>query len=505
MNEYKVGIYLRLSKEDSLDESESIKNQRIYIMDYLNKNNLTLVKEYIDDGVSGTNFNREGFNELLRDIEAKEINMVVTKDTSRLGRNIAKSLYYSTEYFEEKNVRYVAINDAIDTFDHHQNTDLLLFKTFYNEMYVKDISSKIKATLVSQKRLGNFMGSSPPYGYDKDIYDKHRLVINKEQSLVVKKIYELFIKGYSVHMIASELTKEKIMIPSIAKSLHRGIKSKVYGIWQDTTIKSILTNPTYMGNITQNREYKISYKSLKRRKHHPSEWIIASGKCPAIIDAQTFALVQNIFKQNKRNNGKNNYLLKGLLYCNECHHSMALNNKNCYCNYYKKYSKYNVCTPHKINYEFLEQEVINHLKEIIKPYLNYEHLKKCFLDNDELSHRRDELSKLITNYLEEKKTIESYLSLTYHDRLKGIIDIDTYISESKRLKDNLTNIIKDIDDKKKELSYIEDKINNIDIDTLIEDYLTFKDQRLLSYLIDKIYIEEDKNITIYFKTCSNFH
>ena len=172
---FKVGIYLRLSRDDERDdESQSISNQRDYIMNYIIKNNLMLIDEYVDDGVSGTQFDRDGWEKLINDIESGRINMVITKDTSRLGRNISQSLYYSTEYFQEKNVRYVALTDGVDTFDKSQNTDMLMFKAFYNEMYVKDISTKIKATLNSQKRNGKFMGGIAPYGYKKNLpYDKH--------------------------------------------------------------------------------------------------------------------------------------------------------------------------------------------------------------------------------------------------------------------------------------------------------------------------------------------
>lgn len=197
---FKVGIYLRLSRDDERDdESQSISNQRDYIMNYIIKNNLMLIDEYVDDGVSGTQFDRDGWERLINDIESGRINMVITKDTSRLGRNISQSLYYSTEYFQEKNVRYIALTDGVDTFDKSQNTDMLMFKAFYNEMYVKDISTKIKATLNSQKRNGKFMGGIAPYGYKKNLpYDKYELIIDEEQAEIIKRIYDMFINGMGV-------------------------------------------------------------------------------------------------------------------------------------------------------------------------------------------------------------------------------------------------------------------------------------------------------------------
>ena len=320
---FKVGIYLRLSRDDEReDESQSISNQRDYIMNYIIRNNLMLIDEYVDDGVSGTQFDRDGFERLISDIENGRINMVITKDTSRLGRNISQSLYYSTEYFQEKNVRYVALTDGVDTFDKSQNTDMLMFKAFYNEMYVKDISTKIKATLNSQKRNGKFMGGIAPFGYQRNLpYDKHELIIDEEQAEIVKRIFNMFINGKGVKKIANILTDENIPIPSIQKNLNRGVKSSVYGVWQETTISDILTNPTYKGDLTQNREYKVSYKSKKRRKNKKENWIIAKGACPAIIDEETFKIAQDMYSKNKnRAENSKEYLLRGFLVCKECGH-----------------------------------------------------------------------------------------------------------------------------------------------------------------------------------------
>ena len=156
---YKTAVYVRLSYEDERKiEQETVENQIAFLKDFVGKqDDLILAGCYVDRGVSGTSFDRPEFKRLINDIETNKINMVITKDTSRLGRNISQSLYYSTEYFQEKNVRYVALTDGVDTFDKSQNTDMLMFKSFYNEMYVKDISTKIKATLNSQKRNGKFI------------------------------------------------------------------------------------------------------------------------------------------------------------------------------------------------------------------------------------------------------------------------------------------------------------------------------------------------------------
>ena len=185
---YKVGIYIRLSKEDDKDkniESESITNQRNLIMEYINNNNLTLEKEYVDDGISGTTFNRPGFNELIKDIENKKINMVITKDLSRLGRDYIKSGYYLEEYFPLKKVRYVSLLDNIDTFNNNSNIDIAPFKALFNDMQSKDTSKKIRSILINLKKQGLFVGNSACYGYKKDKNDKHKLVIDNYSSKIV--------------------------------------------------------------------------------------------------------------------------------------------------------------------------------------------------------------------------------------------------------------------------------------------------------------------------------
>ncbi len=518
-NAFKVGIYLRLSKDDEReDESQSIRNQRDYIMSYISEHNLVLIDEYIDDGVSGAIFERQGWENLIRDIECGRINMVITKDTSRLGRNISQSLYYSTEYFQEKNVRYVAIADNIDTFDKNQNTDMLMFKAFYNEMYVKDISTKIKATLNSQKRNGKFMGGIAPYGYQRNLpIDKHELIIDEEQAEIVKRIYNMFISGIGVKKIANTLTNEKIPIPSIQKNLNRGVKSSVYGIWTERTISDILTNPTYNGDLTQSREYKVSYKSKKRRKNNKNDWIIAKNACPAIIDKETFNLVQNMYSKNKnRTENSREYLLRGFLVCQECGHTISIGHttwtcngmkkyKNiCYCNYYKKFSRYNVCTPHKIDYDELENEILKDIKKKCKQYLKISNFEKLLKKNDEMTKLRIELEKEL---LKVKKNINlqtNYVDNIYKDKLKGLIDEEMFKRQYNNITTETLNLKKKANKLETKLYILKNKAankENVRYTEIIKEYLSLKkpSKQLLSSLIDKIIIDEEKNVNICYK------
>ena len=516
---YKVGIYLRLSRDDEKnDESQSITNQRDYIMNYIIRNNLMLIDEYIDDGVSGTEFDRNGWNRLIEDIENGRINMVITKDTSRLGRNISQSLYYSTEYFQEKNVRYIALTDGIDTFDKSQNTDMLMFKAFYNEMYVKDISTKIKATLNSQKRNGKFMGGIAPYGYERNLpYDKHELIINEEQAEIVRRIYDLFINGMGVKKIANLLTDENVPIPSIQKNLNRGVKSSVYGVWQETTISDILTNPTYKGDLTQCREYKVSYKSKKRRKNDRKNWIIAKGACPAIIDEETFNIVQDMYSKNKnRTDNSLEYLLRGFLVCKECGHTISIGQakwscngvkktKNiCYCNFWKKFSRYHVCTPHKIDYNELETEILKDIRKKCKSYLKTSNFEDLLKNNDKMNKIQLDLEKQLTKIKNDIKEQTIFVDKLYKDKLKGLIDEEMFKRQYNNLTTETLNLKKKANEIETKLYAIKNKVANKDntrYTSIIKEFLSLKkpSKKLLSSLIDKIVIDEEQNVNIYYK------
>lgn len=516
---FKVGIYLRLSRDDERDdESQSISNQRDYIMNYIIRNNLMLIDEYIDDGVSGTQFDRKGWERLINDIENGRINMVITKDTSRLGRNISQSLYYSTEYFQEKNVRYVALTDGVDTFDKTQNTDMLMFKAFYNEMYVKDISTKIKATLNSQKRNGKFMGGIAPYGYQRNLpYDKHELIIDEEQADIVKRIYDMFISGMGVKKIANILTDENIPIPSIHKNLNRGVKSSVYGVWQESTISDILTNPTYKGDLTQCREYKVSYKSKKRRKNNKENWIIAKGACPAIVDEETFNIVQDMYSKNKNRTEKSTeYLLRGFLVCKECGHTISIGQakwtcngekktKNiCYCNYYKKFSRYNVCSPHKLDYDMLETEILKDIRKKCKTYLKTSDFEALLKNNDKMTKIQIDLEKQLTKVKNDISQQTTFIDRLYKDKLKGLIDEEMFKRQYNNLTTETYNLKKKANELETKLFTIKNRVSNkenIRYTDIIKEYLALKkpSKKLLSSLIDKIVIDEEQNVNIVYK------
>lgn len=509
---------MRLSKEDSnKEESGSISNQRDIILKYIKDNNLLLVNEYIDDGVSGTTFNREGFQKMIEDIEQKKINMVITKDLSRFGRNEGKQLVY-LDFFAENKVRYVSILDNVDTYDENNTSnEMMPIQFFFNEKHVRDTSKKMKASVHSKRSNGNFLGSSAPYGYKKDPNNKYKLIIDEDASLVVKRIFEMFISGIGIKKICETLTRENIPIPSEYKNLKRGLKSSAYGIWGSRTVSDMLKLSTYVGDLTQGRLKKVSYKSKKIVRVNSKDWIVCKDACPQIIDRYTFDLAQNIYNRNKnqrKNTGQ--ILLKGFVFCKECGHTIGFRLEkrqtktkgivnHCYgnCNYFLKYRKYKLCTPHNINYYELENIILNEIKKVYKQNLVSANLLSILKKSDNIENLKQELELKLKRLNAEIDNTDKKIDVLYNDKLNGIIDLELYT----RTYDNIKSAyIKNKEEKKN----IEFKISNIKKNikekekmypNILNEYISVKKPsiKLLSSIIDKIIIDENKNIEIYYK------
>lgn len=506
---FKVGIYIRLSRDNGNVESDSIISQRSLLNQYAEENNYKVVEEYIDDGFSGTNFDRPAFKRMIDDIKVKKINMVITKDISRLGRDYIGTGELIEKYFPKNNIRYIAINDGIDTFLDNINNDIVPFKAIINDMYAKDISKKVKSSLRSRMKEGLYVSGRCPFGYKKDYNNKNHLIVNEEQAIVVKTIFNLALKGNTCHYIAQELTKRKIKPPSAYynyvwnKKCSSKCISQQFGSWVDTTIKSILTNRTYIGDTVQGKTKKINYKLRKTIKNNPSDYIIVENTHEAIIDREVFKHVQNLLPKNvKRPEKKRFYLLDGLLYCGDCKHRIIIRHQNktgrsyTICDYYRTYSKYHVCTTHTNNYEELQKVILNNIKEVYAKNLNQNKIKKLInninIKDNSLIIKNKIKSLEITN----NKLIEQ-LDSSYLDMLNNIINKEQYLRISKKIKC-------EIDNNKKSINMLKNKqlnnINMIKIQKYIDKFLKIQNptRELIVNLVEKIYIYQDKTIDIIF-------
>lgn len=332
---YVVGIYCRLSKDDPQEgESTSIGTQRSILLDYCTAQNYEVYKVYVDDGYSGLNFNRPGFQELLSDVERGAINMVITKDLSRLGRDYIMTGYYSEIYFETKGVRYIALADDFDSLK--KNNDLAPFKNILNDMYARDVSKKVKNAKHQRAKQGVFVGAQPPYGYLIKKDAGNRLFVDPEAAETVKTIFSLALQGYGETKIAKELERRQILSPSAYKYRKGDTRFKNYPanaentpyVWCYTTVRNILVNRVYIGELTSLKTEVVNYKTKQRVSVDPSNRIVTPNAHEAIISQDIFDEVQEIRGMHRcpANYHREN-IFRGLLFCNCCGHPLAISKK----------------------------------------------------------------------------------------------------------------------------------------------------------------------------------
>lgn len=516
---FRVGLYMRLSREDGdKEESSSVTNQREMLKRYVSEQeNFFIVKEYVDDGYTGTNFDRPGFKQMIEDIEAGIIDTVITKDLSRLGRERLGVGHYTEIYFPEHNVRYIALLDNIDTYFDAGMNDMAPFKGVINDMYVRDISKKIRSSLIERKKAGNFLGVTAPYGYQKDPNNKFHLIINEKEAEVVKRVFRLYLEGNGLTRIAQILTKDGIPVPGESRDIGKTRRTALYSSWKQTTIRRILDNRVYLGELVQFKRRKINYKSKRRITVPEEERYICRGTHEAIIDEESFNAVQNILKKNKSFKGtKHDYLFKGLLFCSECGARLNVTYSNyalkryreyryttiCY-SYSRLYS--DICTRHSNSIPELEEVLIKHIKEVCKRYIN-ENLQ------DELISMAKKQKQLELKQITNEKKLETisqkisdiglYIKNLYMDKVKGVVSENDYVSLVADFTKDRDNLIKE---KEELIKIINNQKPQIDetakIEKLAKEFLSLEKptKQLLNELIEKITISENKEINIYFK------
>lgn len=505
---FKVAIYIRLSREDGENgESESIGNQRDIIMRYIKENNLQFIDEYVDDGVSGTTFERSGFQRMISDIEQKRINMVITKDLSRLGREYIQTGYYIENYFPEHMVRYVAINDGIDTFSNSTSNDVTPFKSIMNDMYAKDISKKVRSVIKEKQKKGEYMCTVPPYGYKKDISQKNHLIVDENVSYIVKDIFKMYLDGNSVYKIRDYLNSNNIQSPSGYDKNLTEIKK-----WNSVTILNILANKAYIGTTVSNKRTNISYKSKKRIKVPEKEYIITENTHEAIIDNEDFEKVRFLLAKksiNKKN--KHEYLFRGLIKCKTCHSNLEVGAKlTTYGKPVKnpipyitcRNSKKGICPPQHLNYNKFEKEVLQYLKDFLLLYTDKRRLEKIYKKykaskNNNISKYEKELRQIDTRI----NTLSNQIDSIYFDKLNHIISENDYfrytnkiIGERDILESQKKEIVKLINNTKEK----QDIGSKEEMEKVINEFLNNTSKKSLYMLIDNIEIDENKNVFINF-------
>lgn len=495
-----TALYLRLSRDDgTVTESESIANQKAFLTDYAEKNGLNVVGVFSDDGYSGLSFDRPEFKRMIKMIEDRKINTVVTKDLSRLGRDYIEVGKYIDKYFPAHGIRYIAVNDCIDTAA--QSDDMTPFRAVFNDMYAKDISKKVRTALTTKKIGGKFIGSQPPYGYKKDPNDKNHLVIDEETAVYVRRIYRDFLAGETILSIAHKLSMDGVPTPSQQKNL-TATQRVFRGVWNDVIIRRILTNPTYAGHLAQNMTRKVSYKVDKKVRLPREEWIIIRDTHEPIVSQEDFDAAADILSKrgyNKRKRAGEPHLLSGLVFCRDCGGGMSFVRESetrtyLVCSRWRRNARLGVCTSHSIREPYVENIVKEKLKELASAIDTSEILTEAdaFFNSE---NNNAKLAELLARRIEACKS--TALSL-YKDKVCGTISAEEYAEMRGGIKAERAVYEKRLEEIRREDERSKTTRN---MGELLKGILSFDDidRNTLLMLVDKIYIGQDKEIEIHFK------
>lgn len=518
--EYKAAIYIRLSKEDGdREESESVVNQRKILKAYAKENKYKIFDEYVDDGYTGTNFNRPDFKRMIKDIENKKINMVITKSLSRLGRDYIETGRYIETFFPENEIRYIAILDDVDTFL-DKNCDTVAFKNIMNDYYAKETSKNIKKTKNKKKLEGFYYTAYAPFGYKKTSKSGN-LEIDEVQANIVRKIFDLFIDGYGTYQISNMLTDENVETPGLQMKMTCVVNNMTNTTdkWNHNTIRRMLENQIYIGNCVQNKTKKISYKSKKMISLPEEEHSIIRNHHAPIISKEKWDIVQKMLKNHKNAKVREtDVIFKGLLYCSHCNNKLTIRTKVDHnksgdvtrryilCGTAaKKYSNKS-CYSRYINYDVFEEKAISKITDTLELYIN----SKAFKDEDALrkilesQSNKGSILKKIEKLEKDLESVNKKIATLYNDKLNGLLEEQDFRLFSDGLVNERHRIEKVLNETRNELeSFQEDTTNNrikSDMQKIIKKIIKSKEytKEIINQLISRIEIDKDNHAVIYF-------
>ncbi len=449
---------MRLSRDDDgAMESASITTQRKMLRSYAAENGFLVYNEYVDDGWSGTNFDRPDFKRMIADIEAKKVNLVLTKDLSRLGRDYITAGQYTEIYFPSKGVRYIAINDGYDSDSPY--TDIAPFKNVINEMYARDTSKKIRSAFVTKMRDGAYIAAFAPYGYQKDPEDKNHLIIDEQSGAVVKEIFKMAANGILPIEIARMLNKRNVPSPAVYRCMtHEGLDVSQYSQrqeWTSATITKMLQNIVYCGHIAQGKTTKVSFKSHLTVSNPRDEWIIVQNTHEALVDEETFDLVRRrTTARTCEKKGEFFNLFSGIAKCADCGRNMSATGTrkkgspaNLVCGGYKLYGG-DECSNHFIDYNVLYEIVLTSLREQLR--ISHEE-RASLLDNAQKRQlsivKRQDNAKELGSIKKRLGELENIIGKLYEDNAAGRLSdarmnklLPKYEKEAETLENRMTVI-----------------------------------------------------------------
>ena len=512
-NKNQIGItalYCRLSRDDGTEsESNSIGNQKKLLSQKAKEMGLTDTKYYVDDGYTGTNFNRPGFQQLIDDIEIGLVSAVMVKDLSRLGRDYVSVGNYTDSYFPEHNIRFIAVNDAIDSDE--GESEIAPFKNILNEMYARDISKKIR----SSHRLRGSMGeplSQPPYGYMKSPENKKKWIIDPEAATVVKSIFKMCLDGKGNETIARELQENEVLIPMAywrSKGLNRGGKKTQTNPykWCKTTIQKILSQQEYCGDIINFKTYSKSFKNKRRIENSKENWAVFKDVNEPIIDRETFETVQKFISKTKRRapkkeNGERS-IFNGLIYCGDCHSKMRYHTSTS-----NKEIHYFTCSDNKVDYrgkcqgrhyvraDALEEVVKLELRRLVEMLeIDESYFAQLLLRKNDEEREKDKkfLESELQKAIARNNTVSQIYEKLYEDNVIGKVSDEWFVELSHKYEKERMNLKAKIADTRYRIEEL--KNNNSEYEKFISAIRRFMQMDnltspLLRELIDHIDIFE---------------
>ncbi len=508
--DYHAALYIRLSKEDENEgPSQSVTNQESLLREFVRQQRLDVYDTYIDDGWSGTNFDRPDFQRMIADIEAKRVNMVITKDLSRLGRDYIMTGHYMERYFPEHRVRYISLLDGIDTGVDSTANDITPFRAIMNDMYAKDISKKIKSVKRDKQRRGLFIGGKPVYGYKMHPTEKNRIVIDEETAPVVRRIFALAISGMSCRQIAVELNSHGIPSPAAYAKLPVSKPGPYSGLWSSERVSATLQNETYIGNMVQGRMVRISYKSKKCLRQAPEDWVVVEGTHEPLIDTESFKKVQLLLNSRRSTRSRTyDFLLKGLIFCHECGYPLAvLNRKNAagedvlyfVCRTYQRFTKAGVCTCHSIKEETVNEAVAAKVREVCREYIDPDRLRSIAEEAVESARKAKSGESELQALQARISALSTNLDQMYMDRLNGLLSEEDFQRIYQKVKADRAVLEGRVKSLIKQAEQPEDAAEKAG--SLVRQFLdsALTSRELLVSLIERVELTEEKEIIIKFR------
>lgn len=470
-----TALYCRLSQDDgNVGDSDSIINQKKMLAEYAERNGYTPYQFYIDDGFSGTNFERPQFKQMIEDAKKGTVKRIICKDLSRFGRDYIKVGLYTEFIFPDKDIHFIAVNDDVDS-NVQKDNDLAPFKNLFNEWYARDTSKKIKAVKKAKGLAGEHMSCVAPYGYRKNPDNPKEWLIDEESAEVVREIFRLCVDGYGPRRIANILTERKILIPS-AYALEKGyavrnnIPKNPYQ-WSSTVVVDVLERMDYLGHTVNFKTHRKSYKQKKKIENDKSEWKIFENTHEPIIDKSTFDIVQKIRANRKRPTKMGEMpMFSGILYCADCGKKLSFHRRandpdtkhNFVCSNYR--SDTHNCSMHYIRNVVVEQLVLENLREVVSYVKAYEDEFVQMVMDADIKQKSKELAKkkrVLSDKEKRYTQLDGLFQRIYEDNVGGKLSDERFVKLSQGYEAEQKDLQSEIEALRMELSQEEQQSVNV--------------------------------------------